>query len=442
MLIARQAVAQKISAVKSSIGTTITITPAGYSNFSSLNNSLTTTQLSKVASLPHVTNVNETLTDRLFTAGSSVPAFGGAANTTRGQTSLTSPVKVNLGNRGGRFGRRVFIDGGGSLPSNFTPPVTIVGTNDPQRLNSLTGAQATLTSGSYINGNQDNNQAMISSQMASKNNLKLGSTFTAYSATLTVKGIYETSNRALQGEVVVSLPTEQAISGQSSDVTNAVASVDSLDNLSSVTSAISKQLGSSADVTSSEQQANNAVQPLNSVKSIALFSLVGAVVAGSVIVLLIMVMIVRERRREIGVLKAIGSSNVRVMFQFMVEAVTFTVIGAIIGLGIGIAAGQPVTNMLVTNSANSSTTQNLAGGGVGRLYYAGTNTQTFKRPTGGFFGRGVGSVRNTLSDIKANVGWVILLYGLIAAIVIAVTGSAAASILIARIRPAEVMRVE
>ena len=37
------------------------------------------------------------------------------------------------------------------------------------------------------------------------------------------------------------------------------------------------------------------------------------VVAGAIIIFLTMMMIVRERRREIGVLKAIGASNVNVV---------------------------------------------------------------------------------------------------------------------------------
>ena len=59
MLVAHQAVSQKIQSVKSSIGNTISITPAGFSSFSSVNNSLTTSELSKIALLPHVSAVNE-----------------------------------------------------------------------------------------------------------------------------------------------------------------------------------------------------------------------------------------------------------------------------------------------------------------------------------------------------------------------------------------------
>jgi putative ABC transport system permease protein len=438
MLVARQAVGQKIKSVESSIGNTISIAPAGFSNFSQSNNSLTVSQLAKVQSLAHITNLSENLTDRLTTIGSTQPSFGGfggqsSSTSSAGQTSLTSPVTINTSS-----GSHTFTFGGGaSLPTNFSPPITIIGTTDPT---DPSGTTLTITSGNTIAGSKDNNQALISSAMASKNNLKVGSVFTAYSTNVTVGGIFTDSSDAANGDVIVSLPTEQALSSQSGDVTSAVATVDSLDNLSSVTTAIKNTLGSSADVTSSVEQADQAVQPLDSVKSISLYSLIGAVIAGAVIIFLVMVMIVRERRREIGVVKAIGGSNLGIMVQFMVEAVTLTLLGAVIGLIIGVVGGNPVTKLLVNNSSTSSSTTvsvNGAGGGG----FSATRTGG-----GGFagFSRRIGnnSVVSGFKNIHATIGWSLLLDGLGTALLIAIIGSALASGLIAKIRPAEVMRME
>ncbi|HUC87540.1 MAG TPA: FtsX-like permease family protein [Candidatus Binatia bacterium] len=443
MLVARQAVGQKIKSVEGSIGNTITIAPAGFSSFSSANNSLTTAELAKVQALPHITGVNESLTDRLTTIGSSSPSFGGfsgqsSTSTSNNQTSLTSPVTLNTsgaGSTGG--GSHFFISGGGTLPTNFSLPITIIGTNDPTSVN---GSTLTITSGSDISGSANNNQAIISSAMASKNSLKVGSTFTAYGTNISVAGIFTDSSNAANGDVIVSLATEQALSDQSGDVTNAIATVDSLSNLSSATTAVKNTLGSSADVTSSVEQANDTVAPLNSVKSIALFSLLGAVIAGAVIILLVMVMIVRERRREIGVVKAIGGSNLGIMGQFMVEAITLTLLGAVIGLIIGIVGGSPVTKLLVNNSTTTNTTSVSTIGGPGG---------SFTRPAGGGGGfsgfshrLGNNSVVGGFKNIHATIGWSILLYGLGTALLIAIVGSALASGLIAKVRPAEVMRTE
>ena len=443
MLIAHQAVGAKIADVKSSIGNTITISPAGFNSFSSANNALSTDDLNKVKSLSHVVSLTETLTDRVTTIGSVQPSFGRFSNNTNSnaQTSLTSPITFNT--NGSQGGGRFFINGGGSLPDNFTPPITIVGSTDPSK---LSNNDATLKSGVTIDGTKDSNDAMVSTTMASKNNLKVGSTFTAYGQTLTVAGIFDTGNQAANGTIVVSLPALQRLTAQSGDVTSAIATVDSLDNLSSTTTAVKNTLGTSADVQSAQDEANAAVQPLENVQSISLVSLIGAVVAGSVIILLTMIMIVRERRREIGILKAVGASNLRVILQFMSEAIVLTLAGALVGILIGVVGGNPVTNTLVSSSTASATVSaDSAGPGNGQRFRAsfGGGQNFGARPiSGNFFQRSGNSLFNSARNITTNIGWDILAYGLTAALIIAIVGSSLAGWMIARVKPYEVMRAE
>jgi putative ABC transport system permease protein len=439
MLVAQKAVDNKIKSVKSSIGNTITISPAGFTAGSSENNALTTSQLSKVSSLANITNVTETLSDRLPTTGSSTSSFGpfggGSSGNSGSTTSLNSPTTLNF-KGGGHF----FIGGGqglggGSAPTSFSLPVSFLGTNDPTSVN---GTSITLTKGKTISSSADSNVALISSQMASKNNLSVGSTFTAYNTSITVAGIFTaSSDQSTQNTIVLSLPTLQHLSGQSDDVTSAVATVNSLDNLSSATTAVKNSLGSSADVESAQQQADNTVAPLNSVKSVATFSLVGAVAAGAVIILLTMIMVVRERKKEIGVVKAIGGSNIRIMSEFMVESLTLAVLGAIVGLAIGVVGGQPVTKMLVNNSTTSTSTTIQGGGPAGGGF-------AVARTSGGGFGGGFrrNSAVRGLSNINAQIGWGILLDGFGAAILIAVIGSALSAGMISRVRPSTIMRAE
>jgi putative ABC transport system permease protein len=201
-------------------------------------------------------------------------------------------------------------------------------------------------------------------------------------------------------------------------------------------------MGSAADVTSSEEQANEAIQPLNGIKNVSLYSLIGAVAAGGVIILMTMIMIVRERKREIGVIKAIGGSNVRIMFQFMAEALTLTVLGAVIGLLIGVVGGNPVTKTLVSNSTTSTSTSGAVSiGTAGSGVTAGGGAVRGGGGVRSFFS-GQNSTISNVRDIHAEVGWSILLYGFGAAILIALIGSAIAAGLIAKIRPSEVMRAE
>ena len=260
--------------------------------------------------------------------------------------------------------------------------------------------------------------AMISTAMARKNGLKVGSTFTAYGKTLTVATIFDSDNQSGNYTVVTSLPVLEHLTGDTDQVSSAVVTVASLGELAATTSAIEHDLGPVASVTSNLADASEAIGDLDSVKSIALYSLIGAVAAAVVILFLVMVMIVRERKREIGILKAIGASNRRIMAQFTTEAATFTLLGLVVGLIAGIVTGSTVTSALVSRSGVSSAT------GSGGL--SGAPSQFLSH----------------LTDINAQVGWGVIVYAVAAAVIVAVLASAATTWMIGRIQPAEAVRNE
>ncbi|HKR81481.1 MAG TPA: FtsX-like permease family protein [Candidatus Saccharimonadales bacterium] len=426
MLVANQAVENKIQTTLKAIGNTVTIAPIGFVTGSSANNALSNDQLKKVRRLQHVTDVTATLSDHLQTEGttSQPQADGDGSVHTEGQsgsaaTNLKSPIKINSANGTTQTGGFV-ISGSGKLPKlpdNFSLPVAIVGSSNPSKAQSVGATSLKILEGTALDGDKDEDTAMVSKSMADKNNLKLGSTFTAYGKPLKVAAVFESNTESGNSYIVVSLPTLQRLTNQKGVITNAVATADSLTNLSSVTTAIKQALGSAADITSNIDEANKALEPLSAVKSISLYGLVGAVAAGAAIILLTMIMIVRERRREIGVLKAVGLSNVRIMGQFISEAMTFTSLATIVGLGIGVVGAGPITATLVSNSGHSG----AAGGGP----------QPFLNPN-----------LAHVKDVQAAIDWTIIVYGFGAAVLIALVGSALASYFISKIRPAEVLRSE
>lgn len=421
MLIANQAVSQKIDAVKTSIGNTVSISPAGARGFEGGGDPLTTAEVAKVSSLEHVTSVTKTLSDRVTTENSNLQSAVdagslGQRNSNNSGQSFQAPPQMSGGNSQSGDSSQT------QVTRTFTPPVTVIGTNDPSKLATSEGSSSStlsLTSGEVFAGNSSENVALVGKTLAEKNSLSVGSTFTLYGQTVKVVGIFDTGSTFSNNQVIVPLTTLQTLSSQVDQVTSVTLNVDSIENVASVTTAAKTALGDSADVTNGSEQAETTVAPLKNIQTISTYSLIAAVGAGAVIVLLTMIMIVRERRREIGVLKAIGASNVKIALQFMAEAVTFTLLATVIGFVIAAFAAQPLTSVLATSSSSTST---AGGPGMGMR--------------GGF--RALQSVR----DLTAQMDWTIVLYGLAAAILIAVLGSLLTSFFIAKVRPAEVMRAE
>jgi putative ABC transport system permease protein len=423
MLAARHSVTAKVATTLGSIGNTVTIGPPGYAVGGLLGKNLTTARLAPIARLHGVTSVDESLNGAAQTLGTTVNpcpkgarchgSASGSHNIRLGSTNLKSPMSLAA--------RRVGL---ACEPKPCTPPVSgsqqlyFTGSTQPASPVNIGASKLRIVSGHAISGTTSADVAMVSTAMARKNALRVGSTFTAYGQTLTVAAIFTTDNQSAANTVVTSLPVLQHLTGKAGQIMNAVVTVASLSELAATTSAIERLIGPSGSVVSNLADASKAIGDLDSVKSIALYSLAGAVGAAVVILLLVMVMIVRERKREIGILKAIGASNGRIMAQFTSEAVTFTLLGLVLGLVAGLIAAGPVTSTLVSNSGASS-----AAGGAG----------LFRAPS---------PYLSHLDSLNARAGWAVILGAVAAALVVAVLASAATTWMISRIRPAEVLRSE
>ena len=432
MLVARNSVEAKVETVKGTSGTSITISPAGVQGFSGGGDALTSEQLAIISSTANIEGTTASLSDQMGTS----------------DTNLTASLEMgNFGARQQRFenieSSSTSTDSETSTDSTSTdtttdttmptptPRITVTGTTDANSV-STSGSDLTLTSGELFDGDSSDLVALVGSDLATKNSLTVGSTFTAYEQTITVVGIYETGNTFQDSGIIMPLATVQTLTDQAGSISSVTAKVDSAENVSSTVTALETALGDDADIVSEAETAAASVSSLQSISSLALAGVIGSALAGSVIVLLAMVMIVRERRREIGVIKAIGGSSIKVVGQFISEALTLTLVGSIIGLSLGVLVSGPMTTSLVSSQSNTSSSVSSEETGKGG-------------PGNGAMGMmrsGVDQLGTNLTQITSSITPEVFASAIGITLLIAIVGSATPAWFISRIRPAEVLRTE
>lgn len=445
MLVANQAVGAKVQELNASVGTTLTVNPAGGQGFEGGGEPLTTAEAETAASVANVTSVVGTKALRLQTATTATTettqqagpggGFGPGGQQATVSTNLTAAVDAGtLGNRNNASGST-----GTTTQPARTLPITATGIGAEV---DTTGKALDITSGTGLGDyTASEAKALVGTSLAEKNSLTVGSTFTIQDNTFTVAGIFDAGTTFGNNAVYVTLPEAQTLAETPDELSTMIVTVNSMENVDSTKTAVQAALGTDkADVTQGQRNLETAVSSLDSVKNISLIAFIAALATAGIIILLIMVMLVRERRREIGVLKAIGARNRTIGLQFVLESLVLVALGSVVGAVIASLASGGIASALI--SSNTSTTAAPTTQRVGGLAGAMPNGGVPGGGMGGGQGGPFGGASQLLTSVTASVSPGVLAAGIAAVFAVAIIGALVPALLTARIRPIEVLRGE
>jgi putative ABC transport system permease protein len=353
----------------------------------------------------------------------------GGQSTTTLTTSLTAAVDAGtLGNRNQASSGTTGSTGTTQPARAFSLPITATGIGAEV---DATGKALQLTQGSGLGDyNAASTSALLGTTLAEKNGLTVGSTFTINDQSYTVAGLFDSGTAFGNNALYVTLPAAQNLAALPGELSTMIVTVNSMENVDAAKTALQAALGSGkADVSQGQRNLETAVSSLGSVKNISFIAFVAALGTAGLIILLIMVMLVRERRREIGVLKAIGAPMRSIGLQFVLEALVLVALGSVVGAAVAsFASGGIATALISSNTATTAATgqRGVPGGGTGF-------------PGGG---NPFGGASQLLTSVSASASPGVIAAGIAAVFGVAIIGALVPALLTARIRPIEVLRGE
>lgn len=115
-----------------------------------------------------------------------------------------------------------------------------------------------------------------------------------------------------------------------------------------------KGLAENLSVETNLTQLEESTKSISNVKIFAITFLVITLIIGTIILLIINMINIRERKYEIGVLRTIGMKKSKVALQFLEELLIIATIFLLLGAGIGACLSVPISNHLLENEITNS----------------------------------------------------------------------------------------
>lgn len=307
---------------------------------------------------------------------SNVKSYSFEASTSANKSSGITPISSESEEESSDEQASMF--GGQGAPEGMSQgDFQIKGVSESSAYSDFSSGTASLVEGEAITSEDEGtSNVLIEQSLAEANDLSVGDKFKIKDSDdqdveVTIKGIYKTSDSGDSmgmrfnfmnpaNTIFSSYTMVNTLTG--SDGKTIDSAVYNLDDPKEMDSFIEKanQLidTDTFSLESNDQMYQQMLQPLNNVSSFAKNIVILVAAAGVIILTLIIMLSIRERKYEIGVLLSLGESRLKVISQFFVEMF----ICMIFALGIAAASGNVVGNAVGNQLLSQQTTSQNADG--------------------------------------------------------------------------------
>ncbi|MFC6201017.1 ABC transporter permease [Lactiplantibacillus nangangensis] len=390
-LLIRNAADTATNNAKQSVGATVTLSANREAAFKKMRSSTSTSKTSR----PKLTTSPVKLSDaakiaKLNNVASCTATVSTSANATGFDAISTSGSSDSNG--GGMKGM------GGSTTSSGD--IAISGVTSTSATSAFENSSSKITKGRGITtADEGTNNVVIESELAKEDSLKVGdsiklkaTTGTKKTYTLKVVGIYKASSSTStqQGpgatdpanSVYTSYTFANTVKGAKYKNTadSVTFNVSDPAKVSSVKTAGKALINTSKySLTTDDSSYQTVKASMANVKSFADKIVWLVAIAGTIILALIVILMIRERRYEIGVLLSLGEARWKIVAQFFTEMVMVLIVSiAIAGAGgkfVGNQLGQQLVSQQTTTATTTSSTSTQQGpGGSGAPGSSGTGS--------------------------------------------------------------------
>ena len=282
----------------------------------------------------------------------------------------------------------------------------------------------------------EQNVALIEKNFAERNNLKVGSKIIINNEKVKVCGIYENKIFVLAEPIYTPLKTAQRLLDLEGKIESTFSiDIDSIDNVQKVVDYINNVISDGKIEARKLIEHDLFLLSGNMIKKISKVSVISSSIVAILIILSVMFINVRNRAKEIGILKAIGASNLNISSQFLIESLAICVIALILSVVVILTTSQVIADFIVEREKSS-----LMDSGYYTSISEEMPEEDMEKLKEAFLEEPDESER--LDRLKITFSPQILIFAVPLTFLLGAIGSLIPAFYISKLRPAEVLRFE